>query len=73
MTGTPQKLPSGTLDIPKGWKWKNPEVVLKVPKKLARDLEIIAMHDAPNKRWSAKAREILYSYVAMHRARGNVE
>ena len=53
--------------------WKNPEVVLKVPQALATDLEAIAKRDAANKRWSAKAREILYSYVAMHRARGNVE
>jgi hypothetical protein len=52
--------------------YKNPLVVLKVPRTLAMDLERLAKKDALNKRWSAKAREILYSYVAMHRARGNV-
>ena len=46
---------------------------LMVPKDLAEALAKLAVKDYPSKKWSAKAREILYSYVAMHRARGNVE
>lgn len=53
--------------------WKNPEVVLKVPKELAEDIREIASKEYPPKNWSDKARELLYGYVALHRARGNVE
>ncbi len=50
-----------------------PEVTtLAVPKDLAEELAKLAVKDYPSKKWSEKARELLYSYVAMHRARGNV-
>ena len=46
---------------------------LMVPKDLAEELAKLAVKDYPSKKWSMKARELLYSYVAMHRARGNVD
>ena len=46
---------------------------LMVPKDLAEDLAKLAVKDYPSKKWSAKARELLYSYVAMHRGRGNID
>lgn len=53
--------------------WKNPEVVLKVPKGLAKEIRKIAAKEYPPKNWCTKARELLYGYVAMHRARGAIE
>ena len=48
-------------------------VVLEVEQDLALDIEKLAKKDDPKKTWNGKAREILYNYVAMHRARGNIE
>ena len=53
--------------------WKNPEVVLKVPRDLAEDIKKIASKEYPPKNWSDKARELLYGYVALHRSRGAIE
>ena len=53
--------------------WKNPDVVLKVPRKLAQDIEALAKEEYPPKKWSDKARELLYSYVALYRARGLID
>ena len=53
--------------------WKNLVVVLEVEQDLALDLKKLAKKDDPKKTWNVKAREILYSYVAMHRARGAID
>ena len=46
---------------------------LMVPKKLAEDIKKIAAAGYPPKKWSDAARDALYGWVAMHRARGAIE
>lgn len=53
--------------------WKNPDVVLKVPRELAQDIDELAKKEYPPKKWSEKARELLYNYVALYRARGVID
>lgn len=49
-----------------------PEVTtLMVPKELAEQIKAIAAKTYPPKKWSDMARDALYGWVAMHRARGN--
>ena len=53
--------------------WKNKTVVLEIEPALALDLEKIATKQKPKMSWNDLARRALYSYVAMHRARGAIE
>ena len=46
---------------------------LAIPEKLAKHFDKIAeKRDTPTK-WSAVAKDALYGYLAMHRARGAIE
>ena len=46
---------------------------LMVPKKLAEDIrKIVEKRDVPST-WSAVARDVLWGWVAMHRARGAID
>ena len=46
---------------------------LMVPKDLAEELAKLAVKDYPSKKWTVKARELLWSYVSLYKARGIVE
>ncbi len=46
---------------------------LMVPKKLAAEIKSIAAKQYPPKKWSDLSRDVLYGYVAMHRARGQLD
>lgn len=46
---------------------------LAVPEKLAQLFDEIAKRYDTPKKWSVVAKDALWGYVAMHRARGNLE
>ena len=46
---------------------------LAVPKELADALKKIAAKQYPPKKWTDTSRDVLYGYVAMHRARGAID
>lgn len=45
---------------------------LAIPLDLKMYIEEIAAKDFPPKKWSDKAREMLWGIVSMHKSRGNV-
>lgn len=58
------------LPVPK---YSSTITTMSIPKDLADALKTISGTLFPPKKWTDVSRDVLWGYVAMHRARGNVE